>query len=71
MTGLGKDLSEFAKAHGINGIKNKKLRELVLLDDWGTIAKWAIPMIEKGGEKAIEWLWDKYAPSIREMVGFD
>jgi hypothetical protein len=41
-------------------ITHRTLKELIALDDWGSIAAVAIPLIEKYGSRGISWLWDKY-----------
>jgi hypothetical protein len=54
-------------------ITHKKMKELIVLDDWGTIAKWAVPMIVQHGPKIINWLWDKLVSKLeaRSAPGHD
>jgi len=42
-----------------------------MLDDWGSIAKFALPLIIEHGPKAVQWLWDKFSPKLRELAGMD
>jgi len=49
-------------------ISHKKLRELLALDDFGTIAQHAIPLILEHGPKAIAYLWDKFAKKARAWI---
>jgi hypothetical protein len=37
-----------------------QFKDLVALDDWGTVATWAMPLIEKYGEQGISWIWNKF-----------
>jgi hypothetical protein len=41
-------------------MSHRKLRELLMIDDWTTVAKWAWPYVQKYGKQAIDHLWEKY-----------
>jgi len=49
-------------------LTNNKLRDLVLLDDWSTIAKHAVPLIIQHGPKVIDWLWNKF---VKRLEGWN
>lgn len=55
----------------ISKISHSKLKMLIAMDDWGTVAKYAAPAIMKFGEEAIEKLWNRYKPSIMKFLGHD
>lgn len=41
-------------------MSHRKLRELLVIDDWATVAKFAWPYIQKYGKQAVDALWEKY-----------
>lgn len=55
----------------ISKLSHKKLRQLILLDDWASIARTAIPLIVKHGPRAVEYLWNAFLPKLRELAGMD
>lgn len=48
----GRNLDELARKLGFppGSINHKKLRYLVAMDDWETVAKWAMPLLYRAGE---------------------
>lgn len=50
---VGTNLDVFAKQYDMTGINHKQLKILMALDDWPTIATWAMPLIKTAGQKAI------------------
>lgn len=63
----------FLKGKGIpvDALSHKKLRQLLLLDDWSSIFKTALPLIVQHGPALINKLWEHYLPRIRDLAGMD
>lgn len=56
----------------LEGVTDKQLAELILLDDWGTIAKTVLPFAIKHGVPVLKSLWTKHvAPRIKRYMGGD
>jgi hypothetical protein len=63
-TPSGYNLRVWADNNGITGVSNKKLRELIMIDDWEQIAAFAAPYIMKYGKQGIDYLWDKFVSKM-------
>jgi hypothetical protein len=56
------NLDALLRAAGVDKgtLPHRKLKELILLDDWNELAPMAEPMIYSGGPEAIDILYDRY-----------
>lgn len=54
------------------GITHRKIKELLAIDDWSTVARYAAPLLMKYTPQAAKWAWDKYIlPKISSWSGGD
>jgi hypothetical protein len=44
----------------VNGLTERRFRELIALDDWSTIAAFALPLLKQYGVPIVEYLWKRY-----------
>lgn len=64
----GANLRIFMTKHPeLKPIQMKKLRELILLDDWTDIFTGMVPHLKRGAYNIIDWAHNKYVkPSLEE-----
>lgn len=63
----------YLKSQGVSvdGLNHTRLRQLIMLDDWSSIAATALPLIIKHGPQFVSHLWKMYLPKLRTLAGMD
>jgi len=72
MMPTAQNLEHLKQSLGLDKITHRKLKELILLDDWASIAQQAMPYILEYGAPAIQKLYKRYVePTLRRFLGDD
>lgn len=65
------NLQNFCTLHKLKQPAIKKLRELILLDDWTDVFTSLVPHLKRGAYNVIDWAHNKYVKPAADEANMD